>query len=453
MLKKNKSIFTFFLCVSALCLALSACSGGKEDDGGEMTDAITEESFSPVTDNGDMSAGFNDYTEWKENASLVFKDNAPLGAGSFEYEVKDGEVTIKKYIGDEIVAVIPESIDGAAVTEIAEGAFSGGSIRAVYVPDSVISIAKKAFDSCEGLSTLRLPFIGDGSENAYLGYIFGADEPDENAVAIPQSFKMVIVGERCKSISDEAFRRVKSLKAVVFEGDIENVGRLAFYECAELSYITLDMVKGNIGELAFAFCRALYSADVSNSERVESGAFYSCSTIHDMSLSFGENDFLGRYFGAETADFNDEFVPASLREISVGEDCKKIPDRAFASCRYLTSVKLPVTLESIGIRAFYSCRSLCEIDIPDSVSVIGEDAFFNCDALKSVKLGNGILEIRMQAFFGCKAISEIEIPNTLEKIGASAFYGCESLENVKFNGHEEIGKDAFGNCPKLDADK
>ncbi len=440
------------MCLGALmsvCIAISACSYSGGENDGKAAETEIEDVFVPVTDKGEASELYAKYTECRENAELAFVGADELSAEHFEYEAHEGEITIKKYIGDEIVAVVPDEIEGRAVTAISSGAFSGGSVRAVYIPDSVKYIEKKAFDNCQGLATLRLPFVGDGVENSYIGYVFGASEPDANAVAIPQSLKLVIVGEGCMNISDEAFRRAKSLEAVVFEGEIESIGKLAFYECAELVYIDIEALQGDIGEYAFAFCRSLYSADASNAKNIEKGAFYSCSSLHDMKLVPREGDFLGRYFGAQTADFNDEFVPSSLRVVTVADGSSVLPDRFFSSCKYLTGVILPEGLENIGVRSFYLCRSLVSLDIPDSVRNIRDDAFFGCDAMKKIELGTSLENIGMQAFFGCEALTCVEFPMSLEKIGASAFYGCTSLQNVAFNGSEEIGKDAFSGCPTL----
>ncbi|MGM9644590.1 MAG: leucine-rich repeat domain-containing protein [Eubacteriales bacterium] len=425
-MRKNKKTFVcaVILLLSAP-LTLTSCSapGASEEETGESE---TEAVFTPAVDEGEDSALYKRYEEYKENASLAFKNNSPLSGENFEYETVDGGVRITKYVGEDSIIVVPDSIEGLPVCEIGESAFSGGVIRAIYIPDSVESIAQGAIDGCEGLSTLRLPFVGDGEENLYIGYIFGADEPAENAISLPPSLDMVIIGEGCTAVADRAFYRAKTLSAVVFEGEIDYLGTLSFYECADLVYITLEKAVGEIGEYSFAYCPSLYCADVSNAKNVGAGAFYMCSKLHTFSVTFGENDFLGRYFGAESFEYNLEFVPDSLRHVKVGEGCEKIPDKAFASCEYITSVSLPDTLRTVGIRAFYGCRSLGEITFPDSLKVIDDDAFFGCDNLKTVEFGL-----------------------SLESIGMQAFYGCISLEKADVGEGVKVGNGAFGNCPKL----
>ncbi len=446
---KNKLFFRagcamLALFVSATCLASCAREEGEKN---ETSAPSVEEEFSPVTDKGEESELYTRYEEYCENSSLAFKGNEALGADSFEYEEIGGEIKINKYIGKENVIVIPENIDGMAVTSIGEGAFSGGGVGAVYIPDTVKSIAQGAFENCGGLTTLRLPFVGDGGEIGFLGHIFGAKDADSNAVTVPVSLDMVIVGGECAGIAEDAFRRCKALSAVVFEGETENVGEFAFYECDDLVYITLDRVIGEIGEYALAGCDSLYFADVSNAQSVGDGAFYLCRSLNGLSLNLSENEYLGRLFGADSHEFNEEFVPVSLRRIIVCEGNEIIPEFAFADCKCLTEVVLPESLVSVGVRAFAYCRSLGRITIPDGVKTVGDDAFFGCDAMSALTLGEGLESIGMQAFFGCKSLRTVEFPSSLKSIGASAFYGCESLEAADLPENVTVGKDAFRNCP------
>jgi len=444
---------TFFVKLTVLLLALTFCLGisftaCSENEEQQRPQTETEEPFEPARDSGVESDLYRRYAEYKENSTLAFKNNSPLDKNSFSYEISEGRVTIVSYTGEESIIVVPEEIDGATVSAIAKGAFSGGGVRAVYLPDTVEHIAQGAFDNCEGLTTLRIPFVGDGGENAYAGYIFGADEPDENAIALPPSLDMIIVGDACKDLADEAFKGAKTLSALVLPDSVVKIGKLAFYQCVDLVYISLDGVK-EIDEYAFAYCTALYDIDISSAENVAKGAFFSCSAIHSISLNFGENDYLGRIFDAESAEYNDELVPTSLRKVTVAEGCKKIPARAFYSCKYITEVILPDSLEDVGIRSFYACRSLGKIVIPDNVKRICDDAFFGCDNLANLTLGRSLDSIGMQAFYGCAALVSVECPDSLDEIGASAFYGCKSLLTVDIGGASRVGRDAFSDCPLL----
>ena len=431
-----------------LGISLAACSDKSEQ---ESIETETDAPFVPAVDNGEESELYERYAEYEENASLAFKSYSPVDKDAFSYEKADGAVKIVKYVGDESIVIIPDTIDGAEVTELSEAAFADSPVRAVYIPDTVKKIGKGAFANCTSLSTLRVPFVGDGGENGFIGYIFGANEPDANAVALPPSLDMIIVGEGSESIADEAFKGAKTLSAVVLSDNVKKIGKLAFYQCVDLVYFSFGGVV-EIDEYAFAYCKALYNIDISSVTNITKGAFYSCTALNSITLSLSKGDYLGRIFGADSPEYNDELVPQSLRKVTVAEGCKNIPARAFYSCQYLTEVNLPNSLESVGIRALYACRSLVKVTIPDNVRIICDDAFFGCDNLSELTLGSSLEIISMQAFFGCEELKSVKIPKSLKEIRASAFYGCKSLVYVDMSEITNgviIASDAFYNCPRL----
>ena len=439
--------------ILAILLLLSVCLASciarpeeKEENEGET---LTSESFTPVVDEGEDGEAAKAYAEYKENLSLAFGESERTDASSFKYETVDGGITVTEFVGTESVVVIPESIEGMPLVRIEAGAFSGKGVRAVYIPDSVLSIEKGAFADCEGLSTLRLPFVGDGGEIGYVGHIFGAEGYSQNALKLPSSLKYIIVGDSEERIEANAFAGCKDIAAIALSDSVKEIGEFAFFECNDLVCIELSGVE-SVGQYAFGYCESLYRISLAGVKSIGKGALASCSSLYCVELAFGEsNRFLGYAFGADAADYNDEFVPESLRRVIVASGCTFIPDRAFAACKYLTEVDLPEGVTKIGVRAFYACRSLVDIDLPFSVRTVGDDAFFGCDNLASVTLADGLEGIGMQAFYGCSSLREISIPASVTEIRSSTFYGCKALERVELGGVNKIGKDAFAGCTSL----
>ncbi len=440
-----------FLTVS-LSVSLVSCMDKPLDDEDYIDE--TEPPFIPAVDDGDESELCSRYEEYRENASLAFRGIETAALESFNAEPTEGGIKIVEYIGNGEIVVIPDTLDGKSVISIGENAFSGKAVRAVSLPDTLKSIEASAFEDCDTLITLKVPFVGDGGENDFLGYIFGASSSDENAVSVPPSLDMLIIDGNVREISENAFAGCKTLSAVVLPDSVETVGKFAFYECFDLVYVSLGDGAKNIAEYAFGYCQSLYSVDCTNADKIGKGAFYACRSLNNMTLPFvGEsaedNGFLGYIFGAETADFNDEFVPPSLRRVIIGEGCLNIPDRAFTSCERLTEVVLPEGIVDIGIRAFYKCRSLIGAELPESLVSVEDDAFFMCESLSSVSFGNKLESLGMQAFYGCNSLREVVLPDSLGELKAATFYGCSSLADVSLGGVKKIGKDAFGGCPML----
>lgn len=395
------------------------------------------------------------YDELKENSALAFSTTSPEEGALFVTESYGDGVKIIGYNGDSTIIVVPETVGEKAVAAIGKSAFSQSNIRAISLPDSVVAIDKGAFAGCDKLATIRVPFIGDGGENTHFGYIFGADSYENNALSVPASLDMVILGSKITEIGENAFAGCKMISAVVLPTYIEKIGVFAFYECRDLVYVSSYTTLKEVGSYAFADCSSLYKLELSLAETIGFGALYGCDSLRSLGLPFvggsaTENRFIGYIFGAETADFNDEFVPKSLYSVSIAAaQCKDIPDRAFAGCAYISEFIFDLEIENIGIRAFYACRSIKSIALPDAVKTIGDDAFFGCDNLESITFGKGVESIGMQAFYGCRSLKSVEIPEKVTEIKASTFALCSSLETVKLGNVRKIGKDAFWRCESL----
>jgi hypothetical protein len=388
---------------------------------------------------------------------LAFSQNLPAPENDFEYEEIDGGVKITAYVGGEQIVVIPEAVGGKAVVALGNTSFADLPVRAVSVPDCVEIIEKGAFEDCDNLATLRLPFVGDGGENTHFGYIFGAGTYETHAVKVPASLDMVILGDRVAEIAENAFAGCKTVSAIVLPVTLERIGDFAFYECRDLVYVSRNTMVNKVGRYAFGYCSSLFKAEFLMAEAFGIGTFYECNALRYLSLPFvggsaTENRFIGYIFGAESADYNDEFVPRSLFSVSVSaRQCRDVPDRAFAGCAYISEFIFDLDIESIGTRAFYACRSLVSITLPDAVRSIGDDAFFGCDNLESLTLGGGVESIGMQAFYGCKSLKSIVIPEKVTEIKPSTFALCTLLETVVLNNVKKVGKDAFVSCDSLES--
>ena len=449
---KIKTVISVLLALAIMLFTSCATKPNEVLDESAPEDEI--EIFVPAEDSGKTDELGKRYFEYLENMSLAFSSNEPDTAENFEYEVYGDTIKITEYIGQGSIVVVPDKIDGLSVTVIGENSFSNKNVRAVSIPDSVNKIEKSAFADSNGLSTLRIPFIGDGESETNFGYVFGASRYDENAVNVPSTLDMVIVGDRCKEIDDNAFVGCKMISAISLPDTIEKIGKFAFYECFDLVCVKFGGANCEILDYAFGYCTSLYEIHLNGVRSIANGAFWRCSSLNGISLPFvgeneQENQYIGHIFGAQSADYNDEFVPISLREITLTEGCDSIPDRAFASCKYITKINIPNSVKSIGVRSFYACRSLRALVIPDSVISVGDDAFFGCDNMTSIELGEGIEDIGMQAFYFCSALKSVKIPKKVSVIRPSTFYGCSSLENVELVGVERIEKDAFGKCDSL----
>ena len=182
----------------------------------------------------------------------------------------------------------------------------------------------------------------------------------------------------------------ESIKNVIIENGVTNIGNCAFFGCTNLTSVTIPKSVTSIGFAAFVNCSRLTSITIPNSvTSIKDEAFQGCS---------------------------------SLISVTIGSSVKNIGDNAFSGCSSLTSAIIGNSVTSIGSSAFYQCKSLTSITIPNSVTNIGSSAFYGCSGLISVTIGNSVTKIESEAFIGAK-LRNIVIKAKTPPSGGSAFSG------------------------------
>ena len=143
-------------------------------------------------------------------------------------------------------------------------------------------------------------------------------------------------------------------------------------------------------------------------------------------------------------------IPSSVTDGGTTYSVTAIGDRAFRSCRGLTSVTIPNSVTAIGERAFQQCSGLTSVTIPNSVTAIGSYAFYSCSGLTSVTIPNSVTSIGDGAFGACSGLTSVTIPNSVTSIGDRAFRSCSSLTSVTIpNSVTYIDRYAFSDCSNL----
>ena len=163
--------------------------------------------------------------------------------------------------------VLPNTLFGASVTSIGDGAFYGcSSLTSVTIPNSVTSIGYGTFSDCTSLTNITIP----GSVT---------------------------------SIGDNAFSSCFSLTSVTIPGSVTSIGDYAFGNCSSLTSIIIPDSVTSIGSEAFSSCSSLTSVTIPNSvTSIGYGAFAACSSltsiiIPDSVTSIGRDAFGGSDFG------------------------------------------------------------------------------------------------------------------------------------------------------------
>ena len=225
------------------------------------------------------------------------------------------------------------------------------------------------------------------------------------------------------------------------EYTVNKVGEKAFYECKNLTSVTIPGSVTSIGKDAFSYCSRLTSITIPSSVTcIGMDAFKGCSNLTSITspssvISIGESAFWGC---------------KSLTSITIPHSVTSIGEYAFWGCKSLRSITIPSSVVSIGDGAFYDCKSLTSITIPNSVTSIGYEVFRSCSSLTSITIPNSVTSIGYDAFYDCKSLTSINIPSSVTYIGMDAFKGCSNLTSITIPSSViSIGESAFSKCEKL----
>ena len=116
---------------------------------------------------------------------------------------------------------------------------------------------------------------------------------------------------------------------------------------------------------------------------------------------------------------------------------KSVGDYAFMSCKALTDISFPNTIEYMGQGIFEQCTKLKNVNFQDNIAkwtVLKNFTFWMCTAMEELTLPEGITEIEGQqsgaALQYMTSLNNIQLPNTLKKIGPHFLCACSSLKTL-----------------------
>ena len=132
---------------------------------------------------------------------------------------------------------------------------------------------------------------------------------------------------------------------------------------------------------------------------------------------------------------------------------KEFKNNAFGYCPKLKELKLPKSLEIIGLQAFTECDSLLTVLIENdnNLEEIAEKGFYHCSNLKAFAVGHNskLKSIGAECFWECRKLAKFTFGNNskLESIGASGFRECKPLKELYLPATcVKIGDWCFSGC-------
>ena len=254
-----------------------------------------------------------------------------------------------------------------------------------------------------------------------------------------------VVMPKLKTIADSytgygCFQKIPNLESVTLR-DIEYIGDYSFSDDKKLVLDSIEYPNlTRIGQAAFANCTlTLNKAILPNCKKIESSAFYGCSSMALTKLELPQCTIIGieAFNGCSSMALTSLELP----------QCTSIGASAFNGCSSMALTKLELPqCTSIGASAFNGCSSmaLTSLELPQCTS-IRESAFNGCSSMALTKLElPQCTAIGGSAFKGCSsmALTKLELP-LCTSIGGSAFNGCPLLSEITFQNVTSVGTQAF----------
>ena len=368
-----KTIKTNCLCAllaaAALCSTLASCSGGHGVVSDDASDTSVFESESPSehpSPSGDTSGVID--LPWEIPEDI---DNPSQGLELVEsYSKEFGDCYIVVGIGtcEDVDIVIPSTVNGIPVVEIADKAFyKNNKIKSVYCGNRVTKIGKSAFQECNHL-------------------------------------KKVIIPDSVTTLCEQAFA-VSGVEDVTMSNRITVMERAVFTECGSLKSIKLPLSLSVIPQSAFSSCSALTDVELPpNVVSIEDRAFSSTplqsirlpASVESINTTAFTAGFTKKSFQSfEVDEENPHFCsvdgvlyskdmstliayPQARGAYTVPDGVKKIETGAFIKVGY--EVALPESIRTICSTAFFGEHNVnYTINIKKGVTYIEDFAFTSVD--------------------------------------------------------------------------
>lgn len=244
----------------------------------------------------------------------------------------------------------------------------------INVADGPTSVPSALVRGCENLQTVV--FTGRTKNLTVIEAAAFKETKNLNTISLPDTIKTISkeafydsgienihLPENLRQIGTMAFAR-SGLKDIIIPNKIKKLGEYAFYNCIELTAVTLPESVTKIPSGIFEECCSLKTVNVPNVDTICDHAFYGCKNLETFDFSKLQSlDLMAfAYTGIREAVFSDKF---SQLGISAFHHCKNLQTVDMKACK----------IQEIPYQCFCFCKGLKDVQLPQDVTAFDNSCF------------------------------------------------------------------------------
>lgn len=417
----------------------------------------------------DLFRNCENLTTVKFNAAVtLFGKGVFAGSPKVTFEIADGVAMTTSggalYSGTKLLGYGGGSeklrvADGT--TEILRYAFSDiDTLRTIELPDTVTSIAERAFMDCYGLETINLENVDELVQYAFFGATGLTSVKLKNSTVAKSAFQnctslesVEFLGENV-TIGEYAFKGCTALREMIGQDKVTSIGAYAFQNAIQTTETELNFSNAKfLGTTGYIFNGATKLTAITikgvhadnkgvETKKIPSYMFDGCTSLADITV-VESVELIENYAFRNCTALNFDSIDFSK--------VTKIGSNVFQNCEKMTAIALP-KLTSLGststsavkitsnVAVFSGCTRLTTVSLGSGVTVLGKNVFFNCSALTTV-LMPGVTQIGQYAFAGCSGLTSLTLTSAVTAVDANAFDGWLETQTINLPDYEE------GNLP------
>ena len=406
----------------------------------------------------------------------TFKNNITVGALSEQYYDDENSVIIYyEKSEDHIVItdaessipfpirnlVIPETIKGLPVTEIADMDEYGLYAENYVLPDTIKRIGNNVFRG-KSFSDVLNEFVMPADLEEIGDFAFF--DSNVHKISLNSKLKKIGTGAFAKNyISDiELDKNNKYFKLVdnnLYNYDMtelimtDSVSEITEFKVPDtvkkidykaINYYSIDklILPEGLEELGESCLSAYIIKELTIPSTLKTIGKFNISPDIVSKINVSTDNPVFKIINGVLYNVKDKelfYVPSDIdtENFTVEEGTETIGDRAFQSCKNVKKVILPDSVTVIEDAAFNAAH-ISQINFPENLEYIGETAFCSSEIGGDIVLPDSVKFIGDSAFSSLPDLISIYIPDSVENIFEHTFSYDENLDTVYLNSKYDL---------------